>query len=84
MAEKIELASVSYTLGILSIVLAFSTTYGLGGLISGIIGLVIAHKNGYKRAKRLNVIGLVLSTIILIFNIVAIISLANSGSFPIS
>ncbi|KKL72911.1 hypothetical protein LCGC14_2080210, partial [marine sediment metagenome] len=59
MAEKINLSSVSYVLGILSIVFAFISP--MAGLILGVIGLVQAKKQKALRAKRLNIIGIILS-----------------------
>ena len=76
MAEKINLSSVSYVLGILSIVFAFVSP--MAGLILGIIGLVQAKKQKAPRAKRLNIIGIILSVIFLIISAVVLIySVAN-------
>ncbi len=77
MAEKIDLGSVSYVLGILSIVLAFFVP--LGSLILGIIGLTQSRKAKSKRAKKLNIIGIILSIIFLIISILTAISLYGSG-----
>ena len=85
MAEKNEVdrASVAYVLGILSIVLAFTTLYALGGIITGIIGIV--QSKGLKKIRRLSVIGLVLS--IIFFILILLLYSINpgvysSGSFP--
>ena len=77
MVEKIDFRSVSYVLGILSIVFAFVSP--LAGLILGIIGMVQAKKQRAVRAKRLNVIGIILSVIFLIISAVALIYTAASG-----
>jgi len=71
MAEK---EVVSYILGILSIVFAFFTP--VAGLVLGIIGYSMSkkHKGGLgKRAKKFNVIGIILSVIILIISTVVVI-----------
>jgi len=84
MADKIDFASVSYVLGILSIVLSFVTSWGLGGLITGIIGLIQANKYNVPKAKKLNTIGIIISSIFLIVSIILMIySINTSGSFPI-
>lgn len=77
MAEKIDFKSVSYVLGILSIVFAFISP--MAGLILGIIGLVQAKKQKALRAKRLNVIGIILSVIFLIISAVVLIYSAANG-----
>jgi len=64
---------IAYILGIISIVMAFFTP--LAGLIFGIIGLVQSKKQETelsKKAKKLNIIGIVLS--ILFFIIIIIIT----------
>ncbi|MGA2130246.1 MAG: hypothetical protein ABSG05_01365 [Candidatus Pacearchaeota archaeon] len=73
--EKFDKASVAYTLGVLSIVFAFTSS--LTGVIVSIIG--IFQSKGLKKARRLNIIGLVLSIIMFIFNLIAGFYLANSG-----
>lgn len=82
MAEKIDMASVSYMLGIVSIVLAFFEPFA--GLAFGIIGFIQARKAKSSKARRLSVIGIVLSAILIIISIVAFIYALNSGlaSFP--
>lgn len=77
MAEKIDFKSVSYVLGILSIVFAFISP--MAGLILGIIGLVQAKKQKALRAKRLNIIGIILSVIFLIISAVVLIYSVASG-----
>ena len=77
MAEKIDFKSVSYVLGILSIVFAFISP--MAGLILGIIGLVQAKKQKAQRAKRLNIIGIILSVIFLIISAVVLVYSVASG-----
>ena len=80
---------VSYVLGILSIVFAFFTP--VAGLIMGIIGYSQSrkYKGGLgKRAKKFNIIGIILSVIILIISTVVVVySLLNGidtgSNFPI-
>ncbi len=73
--ERINKDSIAYTLGILSIVFAF--TSALTGIIVSIIG--VYQSKGLKKARRLNVIGLVLSIVMFIINIIAGIYFLNSG-----
>lgn len=80
---------VSYILGILSIVFAFFTP--VAGLVLGIIGYSQSkkHKAGLgKRAKKFNIIGIILSVITLIISIAfvvySVINGINTGpNFPI-
>jgi len=84
MADKINYASVSYVLGILSIVLSFVTSWGLGGLITGIIGLMHANKYKVERAKKLNIIGIIIGAIFFIVSMILVVySINSSGRFPI-
>ena len=69
MAEKVDLKPVSYVFGILSIVFAFFSPFA--GLIFGIIGLIQSNKLKFQKAKRLNIIGIVLSVIFSIIQIIA-------------
>lgn len=82
MAEKIDMKSVSYILGILSIVFAFFSPFA--GLIFGIIGLIQSNKLKFQKAKRLNVIGIVLSAIFTIVQVILqVLTLTGgSGLFP--
>ena len=82
MAEKINHATIAYIFGILSIVFAFFTP--VAGLIIGIIGFRKSKKAKLKDAKKLNIIGIVISVILLGVSIALIIySGANPGNFPI-
>jgi len=77
MAEKIDVASVSYVLGILSIVFSFVSP--LAGLILGIIGLTQSKKYGIQKARKLNTIGIVLSIVFLIISIIALFYSIGNG-----
>ena len=70
MAEKIDVASVSYVLGILSIVFAFFSP--VAGLVLGIIGLVQSNRHKASRSRKLNIIGIILSAIFFILSIMAL------------
>lgn len=62
----------SYIFGVMSIVFAFLSDAGLGGIVFGIIGLVLAKKSNTplaKKGKKLSTIGLVLGLIILALTI---------------
>ncbi len=86
MAEK---EVVSYVLGILSIVFAFFAPFA--GLILGIIGYSQSrkHKGGLgKRAKKFNIIGIILSVIMIIISAVVMFYTVLNGidtgqNFPI-
>ncbi len=82
MVGKIDLGSISYVLGILSIVFAFFNPFA--GLVLGIIGLMQSNKLKIKKAKKLNIIGIVLSAIFCILQVVLqILTLTGgSGLFP--
>ncbi len=85
MAEKIDLPTVAYVLGILSIVMAFFSP--VAGLILGIIGFVQSKKEKVEKAKKLNTIGIVLSVIFIIISVIFLIyaiktGIDTSGSFP--
>ena len=76
MAE-INMSTVAYILGLLSIVLAFFSP--IAGFIFGIIGFVQSKKQKSSKAKRLNVIGIVLCIIFLIIDILLLIYTAGTG-----
>lgn len=82
MAEKMDMKSVSYVLGILSIVFAFFSPFA--GLVLGIIGLVQSNKLKFQKAKRFNIIGIVLSAIFTIIQVyLQILTLTGgNGLFP--
>ena len=68
MTEKIDLKPVSYAFGILSIVFAFFSPFA--GLVLGIVGLIQSNKLKFLKAKRLNILGIVLSVIFSILQII--------------
>jgi hypothetical protein len=75
-----ERSSISYTLGILSIVLAFFQP--IAALIIGIIGLSNSKKSPdelSKKARKLNIWGIVLSAIVLIASIIYMVYLVSQG-----
>jgi len=82
MAEKIDMKPVSYVLGILSIVFAFFSAFA--GLVFGIIGLIQSNKLKLQKAKRLNIMGIVLSAIFSIIQVYLQIQILTGGSglFP--
>lgn len=81
MVDKTDSNVVGKICGIVSIVLAFFRP--LAGLIFGIIGLVQSSKNKYKKGKNLNIIGIVLSVVVLaVVIIAAYTNLLNLESFP--
>lgn len=85
MVKKEDISLVSYILGIISIVLAFFTP--LAGLIFGIIGFVQSKKQKTelsKKAKKLNIIGIVLSLILFAVTIALTVYLTKGGSIPSS
>jgi len=83
MVEKINNATLGHGFGILSIVFAFFNP--VAGLIIGIIGLRKSKRAKLKSAKKLNIIGIVLSIVLVILSTVAVIysSGLNPGNFPI-
>ena len=81
--KKEEFGVVSYTLGIISIVLAFFIP--LGGFVFGVIGFIQSKKQKtslYKEAKKLNIIGMILSLALFIISIVVNAYLINEGFNP--
>ena len=80
--KEANLDIVSYTLGIVSIITAFLTSFGLGGIIFGIIGLVQSKKQKTdlsKKAKKLNTLGLILGIIIFVISFITTIYLTIKG-----
>jgi len=76
----VEKKGVAYTLGILSIVLAFFIP--LAGVILGIIGLVQNKKEKSKISKKLNIIGIIIGVIIFIATL-ALSFYLTMENFPI-
>lgn len=81
MADKKEdFGVVSYVLGITSIVFAFFSSFA--GLVLGIIGFVFSKKQKTelsKKAKQLNIIGIILSAIMLVITIIVTIYFTTKG-----
>ncbi|MBU4070460.1 MAG: DUF4190 domain-containing protein [Nanoarchaeota archaeon] len=81
MADKKEdFGIVSYVLGITSIVFAFFSSFA--GLVLGVIGLVFSKKQKTElsiKAKQLNIIGIVLSAIMLVITIAVTIYFTTKG-----
>jgi len=81
---------IAYILGIVSIVMAFFSP--LAGLIFGVIGFVQSKKQKTdlsKKAKKLNIIGIILSIILFIISIILTFyltsqSISNLANFPIA
>jgi len=86
MAEKEDQSVVSYVLGIVSIVMAIFTP--LAGIVFGIIGLTQSKKQKTKlseKAKKLNIIGIILGIILFIVTIILAYTIENMGllqNFP--
>ncbi len=80
MAEKIDLKPVSYIFGILSIVFAFFSPFA--GLVLGIIGLIQSNKLKFQKAKRLNIVGIVLSAIFVVIQIIVQFFVNINELFP--
>ena len=77
MADKIDFVSVSYVLGILSIVFAFLSP--IAGLVLGIIGLVQSKRHGVSKARNLNILGIVLSIIFFIVSMIILFYSLNTA-----
>jgi uncharacterized membrane protein YdcZ (DUF606 family) len=90
MADKKEGRDiVAYVLGIISIVTAFITSYGIGGIIFGIIGLMQSRKEKSelsKKAKKYSITGIVLGGIIFIISVtITVLSLFGQlSTLPVS
>lgn len=53
MVDKIDFATVSYVLGVLSIVFAITTSPPLAGLILGLIGLTQSKNMEFRKLRNL-------------------------------
>lgn len=81
--KKMSYEMPSFILGILSIIFAFVSP--LAGVILGIVGLVQSKKQSTvlsKRAKKLNIIGIVIGAIILIVTILVTAFMGTVNTFP--
>ncbi|MBW6442546.1 hypothetical protein K0A97_02060 [Patescibacteria group bacterium] len=81
MSKQIDMPTVSYLLGILSIVLSFSVPFA--SLICAIIGLNKSTQLNLKESKKLNLIGLILSIAFGIVSIIGILMQMGDLNFPI-
>ena len=79
MTEKVDMGSVAYLLGVLSIVFAFFQPFA--ALVLGIIGLVQSNKIKSERAKKFSIIGIVLSIIFIIISAVIFATSSLAGNF---
>ena len=73
-SKKLELGSVSYTIGIMSIVFGVISDFGLGGIILGILGLRLNRdtKNPYyAQARKLNKLGIIVGVVIFVISILS-------------
>jgi len=82
MTQKIDLKPVSYLLGILSIVFAFFSPFA--GLTLGIIGFIQGNKLKFQKAKKLNVIGIVLSAAFALIEIIFSFLVDLNQLFPVA
>lgn len=80
MADKIDLKTSSFILGIISIVGALFIPFAT--LVFGIIGLVQANKIKMKLSKTLNIIGIVLSVLAIGVSIYLALNSGAYSSFP--
>lgn len=83
MKKEGDFSEISYVLGIMSIVTAFFLP--LAGFVFGIIGLVHSKKQKTKlseKAKKFNIIGIVLSIILFAVTILAATYLTSLGVNP--
>jgi len=82
MASKIDFSSVSYVLGVLSIVFAFFSPFA--GLVLGIIGYTQSSRRNVAESKKLNVIGIIISVIFIIVMLLSVFlwgGVLGSGGF---
>jgi uncharacterized membrane protein len=83
MKKEGDFSEVSYVLGIMSIVTAFFLP--LAGFVFGIIGLIHSKKQKTKlseKAKKFNIIGIILSIILFVITILAATYLTVLGTNP--
>ena len=87
--DKINFNLVSYTFGILSII--FGIFSPLIGLVVGIVGLNLNKKEKSvfsKKARKLNIIGIIVSIVVMILSIIAAFILKSNpllqNTFPVA
>ena len=81
---KVNYDCAAYVLGVTSIVVGIFISISLAGVVLGIVGLVLARRQKTelsKRAKKLNLIGVIVSILMYILNII-LLSKVVDGSFP--
>ena len=78
MTDKVDFSTISYLLGILSIVFAFVLPFA--GLVLGIVGIVQSSKLKFQKAKKLNMIGIILSAIFIAVTIITMIYSTINGT----
>lgn len=72
--KKQDFSLISYTLGIVSIIMAIFGDYGLAGIVFGIIGLNLCKNQKtelIKKARKLNLIGIIIGIIFFVLSILA-------------
>ncbi|MBM3228573.1 DUF4190 domain-containing protein [Candidatus Pacearchaeota archaeon] len=84
MTDKKNLNSISYIFGVLSVIFAFFVPGA--GLVLGIIGLIQSNKIKSQKAKRLNIIGIILSVLFFILELILFSSSlgGNLNLFPLA
>lgn len=84
MTDKKNLNSISYIFGVLSVIFAFFVPGA--GVVLGIMGLIQSNKIKSRQAKRLSIIGIVLSIlfVILEFALFSTSLSQNLNLFPAS
>ena len=83
--KKIDFGTSSYLMGVFSII--FGVLSPLIGIVIGIVGLVLSNKektNITKKAKKLNIIGIILGVVILALSIIAtlVLGIDSLQTFP--
>ena len=84
MKKERDFSEVSYVLGIISLVTAFFLP--LAGFTLGIIGLIHSKKQKTelsKKAKKINIVGIILSIILFVITILAATYLTLLGTNPL-
>ena len=83
--EKWDKSLVAYTIGIVSIVLAFFQP--APAIILSIVGIVMSKKQSTdisKKAKKYNIIGLIIGIIVLAISVTMAYYLTSYSTFPIA
>ena len=83
MVEKKDTILIGKVFGILSIVFAFISSWGIGGIILGIIGLNQIRnekKSEIKNIRKLNIIGIIIGSVLFLISIVSLIVMVLNGT----